>query len=251
MEAKVNRWVSIPGSSNPSRSFRQKCRVVPLIIWVFTIPWFRPQEFAGPSGNPFSPEKKQSHPDSRVILFFGDSLTAGFGVSSDEAFPALIQKKIQAAGWNMKVINAGLSGETTAGGVRRIEWVLNRKIDVLVLALGGNDGLRGIPLEATRQNLQEIIDRARGQCPQLKIVVAGMRMPSNLGPAYTASFQAIFPAIAKKNGAILIPFLLEGVGGRPELNQADGIHPTPEGHRIIARNVWKVLEPLLMSLAMS
>jgi len=250
MEAKVNLWFSIHGCSIPALGFRQKCLVVSLATCVFSI-HLRAQEFARLSGNPSQSEKKPSHLTSRVILFFGDSLTAGFGVSSDESFPALIQKRIQAAGWNMEVINAGLSGETTAGGVRRIEWVLNRKIDVLVLALGGNDGLRGIPLEATRQNLQEIIDRARSQCPQLKIVVAGMKMPSNLGPEYTAGFQAIFPAIAKKNGAILIPFLLEGVGGRPELNQADGIHPTPEGHRIIARNVWKVLEPLLMSLARS
>ena len=193
--------------------------------------------------------KEQGRFASRVILFFGDSLTAGLGVSSDEAYPALIQKKIQSLGWNMEVINAGLSGETTAGGVRRIDWVLNRKIDVLVLALGGNDGLRGIPPEATRQNLQEIIDRTRRRCPQVRIVVAGMQMPPNLGPAYTASFQEVFPALAKKNGATLIPFLLEGVGGRRELNQADGIHPNPEGHRIIARNVWKILEPLLLGLA--
>ncbi len=249
METKANRWFSIACSSIPVQGFPRKCRVISLAIWVFIIPWLSSKGLTCPSGNPIPGGKEKGHPASRVILFFGDSLTAGFGVSSNEAFPALIQKKILSTGWNMEVINAGLSGETTAGGVRRIDWVLNRKIDVLVLALGGNDGLRGIPLEVTRQNLQEIIDRTRGRCPRVKIVVAGMQIPPNLGPAYTAGFRAVFPAIAKKNGAILIPFLLEGVGGRRDLNQADGIHPTSEGHRIIARNVWKVLEPLLISLA--
>jgi acyl-CoA thioesterase-1 len=184
----------------------------------------------------------------RVILFFGDSLTAGYGVSPDEAFPALIQKKIRSLGWNAEVINAGLSGETSAAGVRRIDWVLNRRIDVLVLALGGNDGLRGIPVEVTQHNLQTIIEHTRKRCPEAKIIVAGMQIPPNLGPDYSSKFRAVFPAIARNNGAALIPFLLEGVAGRGELNQADGIHPTPEGHQIIAENVWKVVQPLLKPL---
>ena len=249
METKANRWFSIAESSIPGPRFLQTCRAISIAIWFLTIPWLSSKGLTWPSENPVPAGKEKDRPSSRVVLFFGDSLTAGFGVSSDEAFPALIQKKIQSAGWNMEVVNAGLSGETTAAGVRRIDWVLNRKIDVLVLALGGNDGLRGIPLEATRRNLQEIIERTRGRCPQVKIVVAGMQIPPTLGPEYTTGFQAIFPAIARKNGAVLIPFLLEGVGGMRELNQVDGIHPSPEGHRIIAQNVWKVLEPLLKSLA--
>ena len=183
--------------------------------------------------------------DPAVILFFGDSITAGYGVETEQAFPALIQQKIDAQGWNFKAANAGLSGETTAAGLRRIDWLLKREIDFLVLELGGNDGLRGIPLSTTRQNLQGIIDRARKKYPHLQIVVAGMQIPPNLGPEYTAEFSALFPDLAKKNNATLIPFLLEGVGGIPELNLPDGIHPTPEGQKIVAENVWKVLKHLL------
>lgn len=185
---------------------------------------------------------------AKVILFFGDSLTAGYGVDPTQAFPALIQAKIDSRGWNFRVINAGLSGETTAGGLRRIDWVLQRPIDVLVLELGANDGLRGLPVEAAKQNLQAIIDRTRHKYPQVKIVLAGMQLPANLGRPYTARFRAIFPELAANNNATLIPFLLAGVGGVPALNLPDGIHPTAEGHKIVAENVWKVLEPLLRSM---
>ena len=184
----------------------------------------------------------------RVILFFGDSLTAGYGVSRDESFPSIIQEKIRSLGWNNEVINAGLSGETSAGGVRRLDWVLNRRIDVLVLALGSNGGLRGIPVEATQQNLQAIIDHTRKRYPDVKVIVAGMQMPPNLGLDYTSKVRTLFPAIAKKNGVALVPFLLDNVGGRQEMNQADGIHPTAEGYRIVAENVWKILQPLLRPL---
>ena len=183
--------------------------------------------------------------DPPVILFFGDSISAGYGIEIEQAFPALIQQKIDAQGWAFKVVNAGLSGETTAAGLRRIDWILKRKIDFLVLELGGNDGLRGVPPNATRKNLQAIIDRAKTKYPQVRIVIAGMQIPPNLGPEHTAEFRAIFPALAKKNKAALIPFLLEDVGGVPELNLPDGIHPTPEGHKIVAENVWKALKPLL------
>jgi acyl-CoA thioesterase-1 len=185
---------------------------------------------------------------AKVILFFGNSLTAGYGLGPARAFPALIQEKINSHGWNFRVVNAGLSGETTAGGLRRIDWVLRRPIDVLVLELGANDGLRGLPVEGAKQNLQAIIDRTKSKYPSVKVVLAGMRVPSNLGRDYTTRFRAIFPELAAANSAVLIPFLLEGVGGIPELNLPDGIHPTPEGHQIVAENVWKVLEPVLREI---
>jgi len=155
-----------------------------------------------------------------------------------------LQKTIREAGWNFNVVNAGVSGDTSAGGLRRVEWLLKRRMDVLVLALGGNDGLRGTAVEAMKANLQGIIDRVKRSYPQAQIVVAGMKMPPSMGP-YAAQFNAVFPAVAKVNHAALVPFLLEGVGGRPELNQQDQIHPTAEGQKILAENVWKVLRPLL------
>jgi acyl-CoA thioesterase-1 len=151
-------------------------------------------------------------------------------------------------GWNFKVVNAGVSGETTAGGLRRLDWVLKRRIDVLILALGGNDALRGIPLETTRRNLDQILTRTRAKNPDAQLVVAGMLIPPNWGPEYFNGFRAIFSQLAKKHQARLIPFLLEGVGGKRELNLPDGIHPTAEGHRLVAANVWKVLEPVLRSM---
>jgi acyl-CoA thioesterase-1 len=181
----------------------------------------------------------------KTILFFGNSLTAGYGLEPSEAFPALIQQKIDSAGWNYTVINSGLSGETTAGGKNRIGWVLRQKVDVFVLELGGNDGLRGVELKSTRQNLQAIIDTVRARNPDVQIVLAGMQIPPNMGADYTSKFRTIYPELAEKNNLPLIPFLLEGVGGIAKLNLPDGIHPTAEGHRIVAENVWKVLEPIL------
>lgn len=180
-----------------------------------------------------------------VVLFFGNSLSAGLGVEPEEAFPALIGEKIKAAGLNYQVINAGLSGETSAGGKSRVGWVLRQPVAVFVLELGGNDGLRGILPPSTKQNLQAIIDSVKRKSPQAKIVLAGMQIPPNMGLQYTKSFRAIFPALAKENRAALIPFLLEDVGGVPRLNQPDRIHPTAEGHKIVANTVWKTLEPLL------
>lgn len=183
--------------------------------------------------------------DRRTVVFFGDSLTAGYGVDLDAAFPALIQKKIDAAQLPWRVINAGLSGETTAGGRRRIDWILKQRVDCLVLELGGNDGLRGFAPTVTRANLQEIIDRVRTANPQVRLLLAGMMMPPNYGEDQTREFAAVYPALAEKNHVALIPFLLEGVGGRAELNQSDGIHPTAQGHAVVAAVVWKYLEPLL------
>jgi acyl-CoA thioesterase I len=185
----------------------------------------------------------------RTILFLGDSITAGYGLDMEQAFPALIQKKIDAKSWNFRVVNAGQSGDTSAGGLSRLEWLLKNRVDILVLELGGNDGLRGLPPETTRQNLQAIIDHTKGKYPEAKVIVAGMKVPPNMGGDYGRRFEAVFVDLAKKNKAVLIPFVLEGVGGSRELNLADGIHPTAKGHEIVAANVWKVLEPVLESLA--
>lgn len=181
----------------------------------------------------------------KVILFYGDSLTAGHGLSTEEAFPALVDKSLREKGKAVKVINAGLSGETSAGGLSRLDWVLRQPVDIFILELGANDGLRGLPLEETRKNLQAIIDQVKKKNPTVTVVIAGMMVPPNMGPDYTASFQKIFPELAKMNGAKLIPFLLQGVAGNEKLNNADGIHPNVEGHKIVAGNVLKVVEPLL------
>jgi len=185
--------------------------------------------------------------EAPALLFFGDSLTAGYGLEdpATEAFPALIQRRIQAAGLAWRVVNAGLSGETSAGGLRRVDWVLRQRVDCFVLELGGNDGLRGIPPATTEANLQAIIDRVRARDPAAKIVLVGIEAPPNMGPDFTRAFAAIFPALAARNHLPLVPFLLEGVAGRPALNQGDGIHPTDRGHAIVAETVWKVLRPLL------
>ncbi|GAB4235922.1 MAG: arylesterase [Acidobacteriota bacterium] len=180
-----------------------------------------------------------------TIVAFGDSLTAGYGLTPEEAWPAVLEQLLRQEGRPAKVRNAGLSGETTAGGVRRIEWVLRECPDFLILALGANDGLRGLPLQNTEENLLEIIRKARSRCPNVTVVLAGMLVPPNLGPEYARKFRDLFPRVAREGNAVLIPFLLEGVAGRPDRNLPDGIHPNPEGHRIIARTVWEVLKPLL------
>ncbi len=179
------------------------------------------------------------------ILFFGNSLTAGFGLDPELAFPSLVQQKIDGENANYTVINAGLSGETSAGGLSRIEWVMNQSIDVFILELGANDGLRGLPLESTRKNLQKIIDKVKQKYPKVEIVIAGMMVPPNMGETYSNEFEIIYQELARKNNATLIPFLLEGVAGIPDLNLPDGVHPNVEGHQIVADNVWKILMPIL------
>lgn len=179
------------------------------------------------------------------MLFLGDSLTAGLGVERELAYPALVQQRIDETGLDFRVVNAGVSGETSAGGLRRVTWLLRQRIDVLVLELGANDALRGTELQSTHANLQGIIDAVVRAYPEAHIVIAGMQVPPNLGPEYTRQFRSMYPQLATANGATLIPFLLDGVGGQPQFNQADGIHPTAAGHRIVARNVWAVLGPLL------
>ncbi|MDH5368137.1 MAG: arylesterase [Cyclobacteriaceae bacterium] len=183
--------------------------------------------------------------DKKTIVFFGDSLTAGMGLSKEQAFPALIQKTLEKKGSNVEVINAGLSGETTAGGLSRIDWILRKPMDIFVLELGANDALRGLPLDQTKQNLQGIIDKVKLKYPNVKIVVAGMMAPPNLGTQYTSKFKDIYPTIALKNNLILIPFILENVAGHVDLNLPDGIHPNVEGHKIVAQNVIKYFDNLL------
>jgi acyl-CoA thioesterase-1 len=183
--------------------------------------------------------------ETRTLLFFGDSITAGSGLDPDEAYPALIQQKLDAGGRPWRVVNAGLSGETTAGGLRRLDWILRQRVDIFVIELGGNDGLRGIDPATSRANLEAMIKRVRERYPDVKVVLAGMQMPTNMGPEYTSQFATMYPDVAKKTQVTLIPFLLEGVGGVPSLNQADGIHPTAPGHKIVAETVWRTLQPLL------
>jgi len=180
------------------------------------------------------------------ILFFGNSLTAGYGLENvDEAFPGLIQKKIDSLNLPYQIINAGLSGETTAGGNERIDWLLKQQIDIFVLELGANDGLRGLPVDETYSNLQSIIDKVKSAWPDCKIVLTGMLVPPSMGQDYAENFKQVFPNLAKENKLSLVSFLLENVAGEVELNQKDGIHPTVEGQRILAENVWKTLYPLL------
>lgn len=181
----------------------------------------------------------------KSLVFLGDSLTAGLGVQPSEAFPALVGEKIRAAGLPFEVENAGLSGDTSAGGLRRIDWLLQHPIDVLVLELGANDGLRGLDLKSMKTNLQTIIDKTKAKNPRAQIVLAGMQVPPNLGAEYASEFQRVFAELAQENNATLIPFLLDGVGGNRELNQQDLIHPNPAGHRIVAELVWRALEPIL------
>ncbi|PWJ58835.1 acyl-CoA thioesterase-1 [Dyadobacter jejuensis] len=180
------------------------------------------------------------------IVFFGNSLTAGYGLDdSSLAFAGLIQKRLDSLGYAYRVINAGVSGETTAGGNSRIDWLLKQPVDIFVLELGGNDGLRGISLADTRSNLQQILDKVKAKYPEAELVLAGMQIPPNIGLAYTKEFKQLYIELAKENDIAFIPFLLEGVGGEPSLNLPDGIHPNEEGHRIVANTVWATLQPLL------
>lgn len=190
------------------------------------------------SMNLYSQQKK-------TILFFGDSISAGYGIQPQQAFPAVIQDKIDSLGLKYEVINGGLSGETSAGGLRRISWVLQRDIDIMILELGGNDGLRGIDLSSTKENLQQIIDRAKAKNPEIEIIIAGMQVPPNLGTDYTKEFQDLYPELAEKNNLTLIPLILDKVGGRDEFMQPDQIHPNEKGHKIIAEMVWGYLYKIL------
>ncbi len=186
-----------------------------------------------------------SDDDSVRILIFGDSITAGFGLDTEEAFPFLVEQQLREEGFEVDVVNAGLSGETSAGGVRRVDWVMRNPPDIFVLELGGNDGLRGIDPDVTKANLQQIIDKVWAVSDDIVILLAGMEAPPNMGEAYTSRFRAIFVELSEENNIPLMPFILEDVAGIPELNLPDGIHPTAEGHEIIARNLLPYLVSLL------
>jgi len=223
------------------------------IVWLVAMLWF----LAG-CGDESSKDKKKDGAEistlksdsvtivKKYIVFFGNSLTAGYGLDPSEAFPALIQNRLDSLGLLYTVVNAGLSGETTASGVNRVDWVISQQpVDVFVLELGGNDGLRGIPVEETRKNLLAIIEKVRGKHPKAEIIIAGMLVPPNMGPKYSKDFQAVFPAVANEANVKLIPFILENVGGEKELNLEDGIHPTPEGHKLVMENIWPILKDIV------
>ncbi|HIG27562.1 MAG TPA: arylesterase [Verrucomicrobiales bacterium] len=192
--------------------------------------------------------EKFGAPSHKTITVLGDSLAAGYGLARNEAFPALLQKKIEQESLPFRVYNGGVSGDTTAGGLRRVQWILRKKVDILIIELGGNDGLRGIDTNQTRSNLEGIILKARKKNPKIRIVLCGMKMPPNLGKEFTDQFEALYPKIARKHKVAHVPFLLEGLQGKPELFQQDQIHPTPAGQIIITRNVWKVLKPILREI---
>jgi acyl-CoA thioesterase I len=200
-------------------------------------------------GAPAAPPRTATRTDGRIVLFVGTSLTAGYGVGDDVAWPAVVQQKIDSAGLPFRVSNAGISGETSAGGLRRIDWSLQQPVDVLVLELGANDGLRGLDPDAMRRNLDQIMTRTRNRYPDAAILLVGMEAPPNLGDAYTSQFRRVYVELARDHRAALVPFFLDGVAGIPALNIEDGIHPNVEGHRILARNVWPVLEPILRERA--
>jgi acyl-CoA thioesterase-1 len=189
-------------------------------------------------------QPKPAEPKKNIV-FFGNSLTAGYGVDPSEAFPAVIGRIIDSLGLPYQVVNAGVSGETSTGGDTRVNWVLKQPVSVFVLELGANDGLRGIPVAQTKKSLQSIIAKVRNKYPEAKLVLAGMQVPPNMGPSYSREFRTVYPELAEKNGMLLIPFLLEEVGGEKSLNQNDGIHPTVEGHKIVANTVWKKISGLL------
>jgi acyl-CoA thioesterase-1 len=226
------------------------------ILWIFVAILMSCQaKHENPSQvAPTSPEKDKitspadepmNNTAKKNILFFGNSLTAGYGLDEQEAFPALIQRRIDSLGLQYNVINAGLSGETSSGGDNRIDWVLNQTPDIFVLELGANDMLRGLDLKETEKHLSSILQKVKAKNPQARMIIAGMMAPPNMGKEYTGKFAALYPALAKKYNAQLIPFFLEGVAAKPELNLPDGKHPNAEGQKIVMENVWKVLGPLL------
>ena len=209
-----------------------------------------PARIAGPVSAAASPAASAPEPvlvaANRRIVLLGDSLTAGLGLPAEEAYPALLQSRLDArnAGW--RIVNAGVSGDTSAGGLRRIDWSMEGGAAVVLVALGGNDALRGLPVAELESNLDQIVTRARAA--GARVILAGMQAPPNVGPEYTAAFRAVYPRLAKKHGAVLVPFLLEGVAGIEALNQADGIHPNAKGARLVADTVWQALEPVVRDL---
>jgi acyl-CoA thioesterase-1 len=226
-----------------------------LVLLLALLPWAgcersAPEREAPPASSPQQapapPQPAQPPPQGAsgpVIVALGDSLTAGFGLAEPQSYPSLLQEKLRAAGYPHRVVNAGVSGDTTAGGLARMDWLLQQPVEIMIVALGANDGLRGVAPEAIRKNLAGIIEKARGY--GVRVVLAGMRLPTNYGRDYIRRFEAVYPELAESYDVPFLPFLLKGVAMRPNLNQPDGIHPNAAGTRIVAGNVWEVLEPLL------
>ncbi len=187
--------------------------------------------------------------DKKAILVFGDSLSDGFMLQRSEAYPALLAKKLEAARLNFQVINASAAGGTTEGGLQRLPPHLKHRIDIFILELGINDAFRGLPVDQIQNNLQQIIDKVKARNPNVRVVIAGMQLPNYAAEDYVSAFGKMFGELAAKNGAALVPYLLEGVAGNPSLNLADGIHPNAAGQKILAENVWRVLEPIAHQLA--
>lgn len=230
----------------PLKSIRTVVIVMNVVILSFLFRCNTKEQIPNKENAVKTTESNASKTDStKQILFFGNSLTAGYGLSEENSFPSLIQNIIDSLGLSYKTINGGLSGETTASGRSRLSWVLNKKVDVFVLELGANDGLRGIAIEETKRNLQAIIDTVQKVKPSAAIVLAGMKIPPNLGIEYGQKFEEIYPTLAEQNEIYLIPFLLKDVAGIKDLNLEDGIHPTEKGQKIVAKNVWKVLQKVV------
>ncbi|HEY0783686.1 MAG TPA: arylesterase [Thermoanaerobaculia bacterium] len=233
--------------------------LIPLLLLTFAAGWAvackaAPAESgrsapvpAAPAAAPTPAAAPAPAPTGPLVAFLGDSLTAGLGLAADQAYPAVLGRKLRAEGVPVRILNAGVSGDTTAGGLSRLNWILTQHPDVVVVGLGGNDGLRGLPIEEIDRNLREIVRRARQA--GAKVLLLGMRIPPNYGPDYTGRFAALYPQIAKDLGVPLVPFLLDGVGGVPDLNQADGIHPTAHGHELVAATVEPYLKKVLASAA--
>ena len=235
----------------PSIACRVMLRSLLAVFLLAALPACSPSSDSAPAdaqATTEASERSATSSDALTVVYLGDSLTAGYGLTGgeDEAYPALIAAKADALGMDIRTVNAGLSGDTSAGGLRRLEWIASRQdIDVLVLALGANDGLRGLSVDALRQNLEAIIARAREANPDVRIVLAGMMTPTNMGGTYGQRFNEVFRTVADAQGVTLIPFLLDGVGGVRSLNQADGVHPTAAGQQIMAETVWTTLRPVL------
>jgi acyl-CoA thioesterase-1 len=235
---------------NPPASLLRKilkfCYFIPLVLVLACGTDKKEKTNQEESAKAKTEQTQTTNNSSKTILAFGDSITAGYGLADTaDAFPGVLQQKIDALNLEYTVVNSGLSGETTAGGKSRIAWVLNQDIDIFLLELGANDGLRGVPLSETRANLQAIIDIVQEKSPETTIILAGMELPPNMGQDYTTEFKQLYADLAKKNDLEFIPFILKDVGGIAALNQSDGIHPTAEGHKILANTVWEVLEPVL------
>jgi acyl-CoA thioesterase-1 len=213
--------------------WKEWCRLLTYLIFLFFLTGCDAPEkpSGGTSQTPLPPKVYEG-----TIIALGDSLTAGQGVSEEQAYPAVLEEKLQQSGYNWQVINAGISGETSSGALTRIDWIIAQHPDIVILETGANDGMRGIPIRVIRDNISQAVELLKAA--NVEVVLAGMQMLQNLGPEYTEQFRAVYPAVAEKQGIILIPFFLEQVAGTPSLNLPDFIHPTPEGHRIVAQTVY-------------